>query len=83
MSHPNTDPELLPVAPLTVNDVMHPHESEFYIHSRTGDILRCSDEEMERRKRGKEKRLAEEAIEKEKIEARKEQARERAKQYGK
>ena len=66
MSHPDTAEELLPLAPLTINDYVVQGETEWYSHSKTGDIIKCNPEMMEQRRRAKNKRLVEEEIENEK-----------------
>lgn len=76
MCHPEVDIGLLPLAPLTVDDVLHPGEGEWYVHSKTGDVLKCTDEMMAVRKREKERRIVEEEMAKEKSKLRKEELKE-------
>jgi hypothetical protein len=83
MGHPDVDEGLLPLASLTVDDVLHPGEGEWYLHSRTGEILKCTDEMMEARKRQKEKRIVEEKMAQEAKELRKTELREESREkYG-
>ena len=83
MGHPDVDEGLLPLAPLTVDDIIHPQEGLWYIHSKTGDILKCSVEMLEARKRQKEKRIVEEAMAQEAKELRKTELREESREkYG-
>lgn len=84
MGHPDVDEGLLPMSPLTVNDVIHSGEGPWYVHSKTGDILRCSSDMMVVRERVKEKRIVEDMMEKEAKELRKAELKEEnIKKYGK
>lgn len=84
LGHPDVDVGLLPLASITVDDVLHPGEGGWYVHSKTGDILRCSSEMMKVREREKEKRIVEDMMEKEAKELRKaELKKENIKKYGK
>ena len=83
MGHPDVDEGLLPLASLTVDDVLHPGEGPWYVHSKTGDILRCSSEMMEVRERKKEKRIVEDMMEKEAKDLRKAELKEESREkYG-